>query len=201
MAIGPLLPEVKEKLPWLFDDLGFVLVWQDYDYKSFGNSLVELRSDTLRLRFVRDMGKIFAEVASPTTPEDWLGLGWVLEAIKDEPASTFTGGCELEGVASLVRENLSTLIESLGPKLSQTKQELQRRYDLRVSAPVRRPDLQTRVKAEVAANAQDCSPASPGGSRRDNNDSGMAGQPITEAADEGRLDAGSRVHRDGALRA
>jgi hypothetical protein len=146
MAIGPLLPEVKEKLPWLFDELGFTVVWHQYDYKYFGNSLVELKSDSLRLRFVRDMGKVFAEVASPATPEDWLGLGWVLEAIKDEPESTFTGGCELEGVAALVRQNLDALIEALGPKLSETKAELKRRYDLRVSAPVPRPSFGTRLK-------------------------------------------------------
>jgi hypothetical protein len=146
MAIGPLLPEVKEKLPWLFDELGFILIWHDYGYKSVGNSLVELKSDSLRLRFIRDMGKVFAEVASLAEPEDWHDLSWVLEAICGEPAAMFTGTGDLESVASLVRQNLGALIEGLGPRLSQTKQELQRRYDLRVSAPVRRPDLQTQLK-------------------------------------------------------
>jgi hypothetical protein len=68
----------------------------DYDHKSFGNALVELKSDAIRLRFVRDMGIIFAQVASPAAPDDWLGLQWVLEAILGEPAETFMGRRELE---------------------------------------------------------------------------------------------------------
>jgi len=58
----PLKQEVTEQLPWLFEELGFRVVEDHFDPKSFGNSFVTLGSPGLQVRFVRDRGQISAEV-------------------------------------------------------------------------------------------------------------------------------------------
>ena len=121
----PLKVELTAKLPWL-DELGFRIVRHDYSWRSFGDSLVVLQSNSLRLRFVRERGYVDAQVASLAEPDFWPEVSFVLEAIgrtsrrtRDEP--------ELEAAAEEVRENLGALIQAMGPDLPQTKLELERR--------------------------------------------------------------------------
>ena len=119
--MGPLKPLVEEEFPWLFEELGFRSVAWSYDPKSFGNSMLTVESDTLRLRFTRDRGEIRADLASIHERETWWNLVSLLDVIhgvKPEP--------QLEGVAPLVRTNYSQLVQALGPQLSETKKELER---------------------------------------------------------------------------
>jgi hypothetical protein len=90
------------------------------------------------LLFVRDRGYVSLDVASPAAPGVWLGLSWVLEAIRGEPARNFSGDGELELVASILHQNFDVLAEALGPRLAETKVEVQRRLELRRAALVQR---------------------------------------------------------------
>ena len=120
----PLKQQLVESYPWLFKELGFQFVYHEYSPKSFGNSFVILKSAVLRVRVERDRGQVLADVASANDPETWWPLVFVLEAIEDKlPAPNF----ELEAVVSSLRDNLSGLVEAMGPKYAETKQELERR--------------------------------------------------------------------------
>lgn len=124
MDLGtPLKQLLVESCPWLFEELGFAVVY-DYSSKSFGDSLVILKSPMLRVRFARDRGQVLAAVGSPADPEKWWPVTFVLEAIRGKlPEPNF----ELYAVASSLRDNLSDLVEAMGPKYSETKSELERR--------------------------------------------------------------------------
>lgn len=120
----PLKQQLVESYPRLFEELGFQVVYHDYDPKNFGDSLVILRSPSLRVRLVRDRGQVLAYVGSAADPEKWWPVTFVLEAIRDKlPEPNF----ELATVVSSLRDNLSDLIEAMGPKYAETKHELQRR--------------------------------------------------------------------------
>jgi hypothetical protein len=120
----PLKQQLGENCPWLFEELGFVVVYHDYAPASFGDSLVILESPVLRVRFVRDRGQVLAAVGSVADPAKWWPVTFVLEAVRGKlPEPNF----ELAVVAASVRDNLSGLIEAMGPKYAETKQELERR--------------------------------------------------------------------------
>jgi hypothetical protein len=142
-----LFQHIQKKLPNLFKELGFRVIWQ-------AETEVELGSEGLRLLFVRDMG-ICVQVAPPTPPDtssepearyglywvnDWIGLSWILEVIRGEPTDTFLGcGPDLEPLGALVRDNLPALVEALGPNLSETKLQLQRIRESRNARPLPKP--------------------------------------------------------------
>lgn len=127
--------EVNEQLPWLFQELGFRVVEDDFDPKSFGNSFVTLESSGLRVRFARDRGQVSAEVASRSDPGTWWNLEHVCELIVGR---TVEIGFELSAVAALLRKHVSALADYLGPKFTQTKRELERGAEERKQALLRR---------------------------------------------------------------
>ena len=113
---GPLGEEVIARVPWLLKDHGFRITAQDYDYKSFGNSCVELQSDQIQLRFLRDRGLVYLDVAAPTEPKQWFELGSLWAALTgDRPEP------QLEGWACFFRDHAPELAEAVGPRLSDTK--------------------------------------------------------------------------------
>jgi len=119
---GPLIKDVQIRLPWLFDDLGFRVTYHDYSPKAFGDSIVELQSDALRLRFVRDRSIIQAEIASLSEPERWMDLGFLWYALtKDRPEPA------LDGWGLFVRDHLGALAEALGPNYPHTKEQFELR--------------------------------------------------------------------------
>src|SRR5262245_32705015 len=110
--------EVAEQLPWLFGELGFHVVEDQFDAKSFGNSFVTLEGSGLRVRVVRDRGLTSAEVASRSEPGKWWNLEDVCELITDR---SFEPRFDLSSVGALLRNNLPALMEALGPKFPETK--------------------------------------------------------------------------------
>lgn len=127
--------EVTEQLPWLFQDLGCRIVEDSFDAQSFGNSFVTLDSPGLRVRFVRDRGQVSAELAALSDPATWWNLEHVCELISGRSVEP---GFELAAVAALLRNNFSTLADYLGPKLPETKRELEQRAEERKQAFLRR---------------------------------------------------------------
>ena len=65
----PLKPLLAEKLPWLFEELGFRVTYSDYCPAQFGDSTVILDSACVRLRFVRDRGQIMIAFANLSEPD------------------------------------------------------------------------------------------------------------------------------------
>jgi hypothetical protein len=61
--MSPLNRELGEQLPWLFKDLRFRVIEDEYSPKAFGDCLVVLDSDVLKLRFARDRGQVTVDVA------------------------------------------------------------------------------------------------------------------------------------------
>jgi hypothetical protein len=121
---NPLVRQITERMPWLFADYGFRVVEYSYDARSFGNCIVTLESETLRLRFHTDRGIGYAELASQTDPEYWFDLALLLRPILGErPDPNF------EGTALLLKQNFPALVTALGPKFPETKREEERRKD------------------------------------------------------------------------
>lgn len=127
-ADTPLKVAVIESLPWLCEDFGFRVVEDHFDALSFGNSFVTLESSGLRVRFVRDRGQIYAEVASRPEPHTWWALQDVCELLAGHNVEI---GSDLPTIADSFRNNLPALCECFGPRLSQTTRDLQKRAEAR----------------------------------------------------------------------
>jgi hypothetical protein len=113
---GPLRDEVNARLPWLAQNFGFRITNHDYSYKHMGDSFVDLRSDSVHLRFVRDRSSIGLRLASPKEPERWFEAGFLwfaLTGVRPDP--------ELEGWAWFFREHAESFAEALGPRFEETK--------------------------------------------------------------------------------
>ncbi|MGP0070727.1 MAG: hypothetical protein ACLPWF_02170 [Bryobacteraceae bacterium] len=120
--INPLVKLVQARLPWLFSDYGFRIVDYSYDPRSFGNSVVTLESESLRIRFIRDRSITWAEIAARANPDVWYDLGSLLDSLHGErPDAAF------EGTAVLLEDNWRAIKEALGPRLIETKREQERR--------------------------------------------------------------------------
>lgn len=127
----PLSELVTEKLPWLFREFGFRVVSSGFEPAHFGDSHVILQSDTLRLRFTRDRGQVLIDVGVTSEPEHWWGLIALCEVIRN---ASIQPRYKLDALASVLQENFSALAEALGPKLPETRQELERRAAERLRA-------------------------------------------------------------------
>lgn len=120
--VNPLIRKIQERLPWLFAEYGFKIIDYSYDARSFGNCIVTLESEYMRLRFTRDRGFSFAELASKAEPEYWFDpLLLLLPVFGERPDAGF------EGTAMLLRDNFPALVQALGPKFPETKREEERR--------------------------------------------------------------------------
>lgn len=133
---GPLAPIIAERLPWLFEELGFRLTYSDYDAAHFGDSTVILNSDRIRLRFVRDRGQVMLDLATVAESERWFNLWSLYQVIHDESIKPrFT----LNAVGHLLKQEFTALVEALGPKLLETQKEVERRKIERLRALDVRP--------------------------------------------------------------
>jgi len=146
----PLQELLTAKLPWLFQDLGFSAVGSWYDPAHFGDSLVTLQSDRLNLQFDRDKGQVTVSVGPLSEPETWWGLIEVLQIIQDREIEP---RYKLDVLAPLLQDNYPALVEALGPKLSETRQGVERRREERLKAlnlpvaqsPAEKPNLFRRL--------------------------------------------------------
>jgi hypothetical protein len=117
----PIKDQLEARLPWLFTELGFRVVSHSMDPAHYDNSSAVLESNAFRLRFVREMGLVYAQVAPLSDPERWWNFTFAYEAIFQEtPEPT------LEGYGPLLRERMSQFAEALGPKLPQTTASIER---------------------------------------------------------------------------
>ena len=133
---GPLQPVLAERLPWLFEDRGFRITYSEYAPASFGDSLVILDSDSIRLRFVRDRSQVMLDLAARSEPEEWLGLWELFEAIHKK---NIKPGFTLNAVGDLLKQEFNTFVEALGPKFLETQKEIQRRRNERLRTLGMRP--------------------------------------------------------------
>lgn len=119
--VNPLVRNIQERLPWLFSEYGFRIVNFSYSAKYFGTCEVTLESKSLRLVFVRDRGIGQVDLIARADPETSYRLSFIVGRIKGaHPDIGF------EGVAFLLKENWTGIIEALGPKLAETKREHER---------------------------------------------------------------------------
>src|SRR4051812_32084875 len=127
----PLKPLVTERMPWLFEELGFRITYSDYDPMHFGDSDLILDSNNLRLRFTRDKGQVFLSLASRAEPEVWFGLWSLYEAIHQKTLGIGEVSYALDDVCELLQQEFPALVEALGPSFRETQIEIQRRQEER----------------------------------------------------------------------
>lgn len=84
---------IYEEISPFFSDLlyehGFRVIAETHEPQSFGDGLLILESKDFRLRFVRDRGQVFADVApSGQADDDWHQLQRVLEFLDGRDTKT-----------------------------------------------------------------------------------------------------------------
>jgi len=113
---GSLKEELTNRLPWLFDDLGFRIGEHNYSYKQMGSWFAVLESSSFRVKFVNERGSIGVEVASLSEPERWMELGFLwLSLTGDRPNP------QLEGWAWFLRDHVAQIAEALGPNFEKIR--------------------------------------------------------------------------------
>lgn len=127
--------ELIKQQSWLFQELKCKVVEESYSPKEFGDSVVTLESQSLRIRFVRDRGQIFITVASPIDPNTWWNLEDICEFILHKKARP---EFDLQSVSSLLRNNCAALINSLGLNLEETRPELTKQVEQKEREALRR---------------------------------------------------------------
>ncbi|MGD0436992.1 MAG: hypothetical protein ABSB86_11045 [Bryobacteraceae bacterium] len=128
--------EIIQTLPRLPEELGLRFVEDLYLSEHAGDSYVTLQSGGLLVRFVRDRGQVWVEVAPVTAPTSWLPVTFVLEALQGKsPQVQFN----LLAAASLLRDHFSELEQALGPRLSETQREMERLKAERLDVLMRSP--------------------------------------------------------------
>jgi hypothetical protein len=139
---GPLKPVLAERLPWLFEDLGFQITYSDYSPAQFGDSTVILDSDSLRLRFVRDRSQVMLHLAARSEPEEWFGLHSLYEVIHNE---SIKPRYTLNAIGDLLKQEFPALVEALGAKLFETQKKVEQRRNERLKTLGIRPKPGTHI--------------------------------------------------------
>lgn len=128
--------EMMQSLPRLPEELGLRFVEDLYLPEHAGDSYVTLQCSGLLVRFVRDRGQVWVEVAPATAPTSWWPVTFVLEALQGKtPQVQFN----LQAAASLLRDHFSELEHALGSRLSETQREMERLKAERLDALMRSP--------------------------------------------------------------
>jgi hypothetical protein len=100
------------------------VVSHQYDEAAFGNAAVVLAGNNVLLRLRRDRGDVLADVASPTSPDDWAPLERTLMAV-GVSAAPAEGLVSPVGVAALLEEHFAALNAGLsGDRLPETRARL-----------------------------------------------------------------------------
>ena len=94
-----------------------------HDPHAFGNAVVVLVGENLRVRVISDRGDTFAEAASRVDPQNWFPLQRVIQALGvSSPPSE--GLLTLEKAADIVDRYYWELDTGLGCRLDQTRRAL-----------------------------------------------------------------------------
>lgn len=144
--MNPLLQKLQSQAPWLFDELGLEVISYSYSAKAFGNSIVDLHSKEMKLRFIQDRGQIFVDFEVPAEPGKRWAMSFLLEAIQGTAPTPIV---DLDGVVARLRQNLPSILEALGPGWPKTEQELERRKEERSQALRRRKPLNAKERTEA----------------------------------------------------
>ena len=127
----PIHEKLRLYAPWLFKDRRFDVTMESYDPKAFGNSEVVLESPEIRMRFVSDRGQVSAEFQSPSEPDRWLDLLFILEAICGRaPQPIF----DLDRLLVLLQENFDGVLNALVSDWPRTREVLDRKRLERLQA-------------------------------------------------------------------
>jgi len=113
---GAIREYLLNRLPWLFNDLGFHITAHDYSYKAMGSSFAVLESTALRAKFVYDGSSTYVEVASLSDPDRWMELGFLWMSLTGDRPNP-----QLDGWAWFLRDRLAQLTQALGPDFEKTK--------------------------------------------------------------------------------
>ena len=146
----PLKQEMIEILPGLLKDFDLHVIEDQYLPESFGNSDVTLQSPKVLVRFVRDRGHVWAEVAPVTATTGWWPLGFVLQAIHGQLPEIQFG---LSPAVRLLRDNFCELADALGPRLTETRGDIERLREERLQAMTDRGREAARRIRETSGNS------------------------------------------------
>ena len=117
-----------------------------YDPISFGNAVVVLEGENIRIRFVNDRDEVHVDVSRRIPPENWTIVQRSLRAITRK-TGPLDGLLDLEEAADLLESNLEILEEGYASKnLEKTEEQLQwldaqaKRHFMRSTEPRKKND-------------------------------------------------------------
>lgn len=87
----PLLTELRRDYVWLFDDLHFEVIEDDFSETAFGNSYVLLHGPAGWLQLARDRGLRTVEFSEKMTLNGWEFLGGDALVLPGDPPSSQPG--------------------------------------------------------------------------------------------------------------
>jgi hypothetical protein len=86
IARGPDLgfeASIRQHMRFLFERFGASVVSNEYFPAAFGNVIVVIETEGLRLRFVQDRGEVRLDVAPLQNPTEWVDSAFALAAMED----------------------------------------------------------------------------------------------------------------------
>ena len=86
---------------------------------SFDNAVVELTSEPLKIRFIRERGQVFLDVASTAPAAEWYDLDLVTRALgrpRDDAYALPASRDSIQQLANGLISNHAKILELLGPE-------------------------------------------------------------------------------------
>lgn len=75
---------IRKQMRFLFEQFGASIISNQYFPSAFGNAIVVIETNRLRLRVVRDRDEVRLDFAPPSRPDEWMDIAFALAAIGDE---------------------------------------------------------------------------------------------------------------------
>lgn len=108
---------VKDRMGFLFSEHAAEIVQNDAFPRIFGNSIVVVAADSIRLRIVKDRSEFRFDVANVNAPETWHALSVAMAAASGQaPADALDTYFSIPQVSELLRREFPTLHEAFAPQ-------------------------------------------------------------------------------------
>lgn len=138
---------VERFAPWLLTSDGFRVVSDDYDQRSFGNTVVVMGSNQILVRFVLDRSLLSVELAALSHPEEWWSLDALLRILGIEPLPP---AVKIAEIGECIHQHLEILSSALGPQFPQTSEALEQHFRVRPQPSLLRPERPTAFQRILA---------------------------------------------------
>jgi hypothetical protein len=105
---GKLMMQEKEVIDALCNSFDFIIEENKYDFESFGNEMIVLKADNIRIRFISDRGDINIEI-NKSDFKNWFSIECVLELLGVYKNPNSNKNIELKRLNELFIKNISEI--------------------------------------------------------------------------------------------